>query len=78
MTAATREITQMLEMLPEDEQKFACEVMRKLILAWDSDFTKLTPTEAAELKLAHEQVSNGDVFSDNEIDWDNLDEMTLN
>lgn len=51
--------------------------MRKLILAWDSDFTKLTSTEAAELKLACAQVASGEVFSDDEIDWDNLNKMNL-
>ena len=75
---AVMEITSMLEMLPQDEQEFACEVVRKLVLAWDSDFTKLTPKEAAELKLAHEQVVAGEVFADEDIDWDNLDEMDLN
>jgi len=75
--SAVKEITTMLEMLPQAEQDFACEVMKKLILAWDSDFTKLTPKEAAELRLAHAQVANGEVFSDNEIDWDNLDKMKL-
>ena len=70
MTTATREVAQMLEMLPRAEQEFACEVMRKLIRAWDPDFTKLTPAEAAELRLAHEQVARGEVFADDEIDWD--------
>jgi len=74
---AVREITTMLEMLPQAEQEFACEVMRKLILAWDSDFTKLTPSEDNELRLAHEQVINGEVFDDDDIDWDNLDELDL-
>jgi len=74
---AVREITTMLEMLPKDEQDFACEVVRKLILAWDFDFTKLTPHEAAELRLAHMQVANGEVYSDGEIDWDNLAKMAL-
>ena len=76
MTAA-REIADMLEMLPREEQEFACEVMKKLILAWDPDFTKLTPKEAAELKIAHGQAAKGEFFSDNEIDWDNLDKMIL-
>ena len=77
MSAATREITQMLEMLPSNEQEFACELMRKLVKAWDSDFTKLTPKEASDLQLAREQVKNGEVFSASEIDGENLDKMDL-
>ena len=64
-------------MLPQAEQEFACEVVRKLIIAWDSDFTKLTPSEAAELRLAHAQVADCDVFADEDIDWDDLDAMDL-
>ena len=52
-------------------------IMKKLILAWDPDFTKLTPKEAEELELAREQFRNGEYFSHDEIDWDNLDEMDL-
>ena len=71
MTAATKEIILMLDMLPEDEQKFACELMKKLVLAWDPDFTKLTLKEAAELEAA----KNGEYVDYEEIDWDNLDEI---
>ena len=78
MTTAAKEIVKMLEMLPLEEQEFACEVMRKLIRAWDPDFSKLTPKEAAELQLAHEEAARGEVFWHDEIDWDNLDEMNLN
>lgn len=53
------QITEMLEMLPKKEQEFACEVMKKLVLAWDADFTKLTPKEVAELEMADEQISRG-------------------
>jgi len=74
---AVREITTMLEMLPQQEQDFACEVVRKLIIAWDSDFTKLTAHEAVELKLAHIQAAKGEVFADNDIDWNNLDNLNL-
>ena len=74
---AVREITSMLEMLPKEEQEFACEVVRKLILAWDPDFTKLTPLEATELRLAYDQVANGEVFADDDINWDNLEAMEL-
>ena len=77
MTATTKQIADMLDMLPLPEQEFACEVMRKLIIARDADYTKLTPKEAVDLRLAHEQVAKGEVFSDDEIDWNNLDKMDL-
>jgi hypothetical protein len=67
----------MIDMLPEKEQSFAVELMKKLILAWDPDFTKLTPTEAERLRIGKRQFAEGESFSDAEIDWDALDSMDL-
>jgi hypothetical protein len=56
------------EGLPEEEMD---------ILAWDPDFTKLTPTEAERLRIGKRQFAEGESFSDAEIDWDALDSMDL-
>jgi hypothetical protein len=53
------------------------ELMKKLVLAWDPDFTKLTPTEAERLRIGKRQFTEGESFSDSEIDWDTLDSMDL-
>lgn len=42
----------MLEMLPEQEQDFAFEFIKRLVLAWDPDFTKLTPKERTRLEAS--------------------------
>ena len=42
--------------------------LQKNVLAWDPDFTKVTPEEAAHIKEAEES----GFVSENEIDWDNL------
>ena len=78
MTAVTQEIVSMLDMLPEEEQRFACELMKKLVLAWDPDYTKLTAMEAEELDIARQQMANGEYYDDSEIDWDNMAAMDLN
>ncbi len=70
MSKTTQDIAEMLDMLPQKEQEFAYELMRKLIVAWDPDFTKLTPKEAAELQVAHEEVVRGETIGHDEIDWD--------
>lgn len=44
--------------------------IKKLVLAWDSDFTKLTPTERAELEEARKEIESGEVVSHEAIDWD--------
>ena len=60
----------MLNYLPQEEQKLAYELMRRIVLAWDPDFTKLTPDEAERLRQAEEEVERGEVVSDSDIDWD--------
>lgn len=65
----TVDIAKMVDMLPEDDQKFAQEFIKKLVLAWDPDFTKVTPQEEALIKAAEES----GFVSESDIDWDHLD-----
>lgn len=44
-----------MEILPESEQFFALEFIKKLVLAWDLDFTKLTPSEREEPEQAEKR-----------------------
>ena len=69
MTAIAADIAKMVDMLPEDDQKFAQEFIKKLVLAWDPDFTKITPQEEELIKDAEE---SGFVL-ESDIDWDHLD-----
>ena len=50
----------MLEELPLSEQQLAYEFIKRLVLAWDPDFTKLTPNEELSLKEAEEEYANGE------------------
>lgn len=56
----------MLEMLPEQEQNLAMELVKRLVLAWDPDYTKLTPAEHARL----EEAENGEYINAKDIVWD--------
>lgn len=67
MNAATKEIVDLMEILPESEQNFALEFIRKLVLAWDPDYTKMTPAERASLK---EALADKEKISHDQIDWD--------
>ena len=58
----------MMDMLPDEDKTFANEFNKKLVTAWDPDFTKVTPEEAQRIKAAEE---SGFVV-DSDIDWDNL------
>ena len=42
----------------EAAQGLAAELLRRLVLAWDSDFTKLTPAEYARLKVSSKTREN--------------------
>jgi len=59
----------MVEMLPVKEQEFAFEMVKRLMLAWDPNYTKLTPSELREL----EEAEVGEYLDEDEIDWDNLE-----
>lgn len=70
MSAVTKEAIDLMEILPESEQNFALEFIKKLVLAWDPDFTKLTPEERAELEEARKEIENGETVSHDAINWD--------
>lgn len=70
MSTATKQAIDLMELLPESEQNFALEFIKKLVIAWDSDFTKVTPTERAELERAQREIENGETVSHDAINWD--------
>ena len=39
----------------------------KLLLAWDPDFTKVTPKERSKLDKADEEMKKGEYFTDDEV-----------
>lgn len=70
MSTATKEVIDLMEILPESEQNFALEFIRKLVLAWDPDFTKVTPAEKSELEEAAKEIERGETVSHDAINWD--------
>jgi hypothetical protein len=64
MSEITSKVIEMMEMLPEDDQQFAFEFIKKLVLAWDPDYTKLTESE---LKTLEEAKSNDYTISHEEL-----------
>lgn len=69
MTQLVKDTAKMMEMLPEDDQKLANELIKKLVLAWDPDFTKLTEKEEMRLESAEKRISSGDYISGESINW---------
>lgn len=67
MSIATRQAIDLMEILPESEQNFALEFIKKLVLAWDPDFTKLTPSERASIE---EALADPETIPHEAINWD--------
>ncbi len=70
MSTATQEVINLMEILPESEQQFALEFIKKLVLAWDPDFTKVTPAERRELEDAERSIREEGTVSHDAINWD--------
>lgn len=69
MTQVVQESVKMLEMLPESERELASQLIKRLVLAWDPDFTKLTPEERKRLEAAEQRIDSGEYVKDSEINW---------
>lgn len=70
MAPISQQIAQMVDVLPESDQSLAYELIKKLILAWDPDFTKVTPSEAAEIYQSELEYAAGETISHNDVNWD--------
>ena len=68
MSSITVEAARLMDVLPDTDKAFVYEFIKKMVLAWDPDFTKVTEEEAQRIKAAEE---SGFVDSD-DIDWDNI------
>lgn len=67
MSGAVREAAGLMEILPENDQIFALEFIKKLVLAWDPDYTKLTPAEEKSLQDA---LADPETVPHDAINWD--------
>ena len=70
MSIMAEKAASMVDMLPANEQVFAVEMLKRLVRAWDPDFTKLTPAEAAAVEEAERQIANGEYVTLESINWD--------
>lgn len=73
MSEKTRLISEMIEILPDEEQNLAFEFIKRLVLAWDNDYTKVTTSERKKIDNAE----NSGFIDDKDIDWDNLEKYSV-
>ena len=70
MAPISQRIAQMVDMLPDADQALALAMVEKLVLAWDPDFTKVTPDEDAAMARAIRELDAGEYVPDSAINWD--------
>ena len=68
MSNIAMDAARLMDMLPDEDKSFAYEFIKKLVLAWDPDFTKVTPDEASRISAAEKS----GFIADKDIDWDHL------
>ena len=68
MSNIVMEAARLMEVLPESDKVFAYEFIKKLVLAWDPDFTKVTAEEAKRIASAE----NSGFVDSEDIDWDSI------
>jgi len=70
MASTTKQIIEMIDMLPDNERDLAFEIIKRLVYAWDPDYTKVTEAEAESLKNAEEALVRGEYVRHEDINWD--------
>lgn len=68
MSTIVIQAAELMQALPQSEQQFAYEFIKKLVLAWDPDFTKVTDEEKNRIL----QAEKSGFVNDGDIDWNNI------
>jgi alkyl hydroperoxide reductase subunit AhpC len=67
MSTLVTQTAEMLSLLPEEEISLVNELVKKLVVAWDADFTKVTPEEEKSIKQAEEEMRQGIYLTEEEV-----------
>lgn len=70
MSGAVKEAISLMEVLPENDQNFALEFIKKLVFAWDPDYTKVTSAERMALEEAEKDIEENGTIPHDAINWD--------
>ncbi len=70
MSDNAKQLINLFEILPENDQVMLLELTKKMLLAYDPDYTKLLPDEKEQLESALIDFKNGVNISNGEsINW---------
>lgn len=70
MSGAVKEVVALMEVLPESDQNFVLEFIKKLVLAWDPDYTKVTLAERKALEEAERDIAENRTVPHDAVNWD--------
>ena len=70
MSPIARETIDMITLLPEQEQILINELVKRIFISIDPEYTKLTAEELENLKQAEKDIEDGNIVSHNDINWD--------
>ena len=70
MSERAMNMAKLLDMLPDQEQALAYEMLKRIVLAWDPDYPKLTASELEELREAEREAESFELIPHDAIDWD--------
>lgn len=68
MSGIALEAARLMDALPEADKELVYELIKKLVLAWDPDFTKVTDEEAKQIEAA----DNSGYVDEDEINWESI------
>jgi hypothetical protein len=67
MKSTTLKTAELLDILPDEDILLINTLVRKLIVAWDPNFTKVTDSERALLDKSETEMRNGDYISEEDF-----------
>lgn len=67
LKATTLQTAELLDILPDEDISIVNALIKKLVIAWDPDFTKLTARERELLEKSDSEMKNGDFISEEEF-----------
>ena len=63
----TLQTAELLDILPDEDVSIVNALIKKLVIAWDPDFTKVTARERELLEKSNSEMKNGDFVSEEDF-----------
>lgn len=75
MSSKVLEVTNLIENLPAEDQELALQMIKKIMLAWDPNYTKVTLREKEIMDKAEQEYETGEIIEDSDEIWNQRNYM---